>query len=214
METVDKRICLEILDRGLKNSWYYYSSGREAHAYYNIDIAMLGETSPSDQLRAIEKLADQFARAIAEIDKEEPFDRLAFIDKAGHGPVGMIALSSLLILKTHKEAIFVRPYRNSRRSITEGRPLRSDERVLIVSDVATTGGTVLKAAAKLWDVGALVRGVLVFFDQELGASETLQRKDIRLYRILTRNEARQEPEMAERLHDTHAKTIREFGGVM
>lgn len=217
MSKVNKAVCLAIFKRGLRNSWYYLQSGRPAHAYINMDVSMLGDDYDSDlaaQHERVEQIAEQFAVKIQEIEHENPFDRLVFIDKAGHGPVGMIALSGLLIWKLKKDAIFVRPYRNTLRSTAKGRHVQPGERLLIVSDVATTGETILKAARKLWESGAVVFGALVFFDQELGAEENLRAKDLLLYSLKTRSEVLADPEVRERLPDNEAVLFREFGGVM
>lgn len=217
MSKVDKAVCLAILKRGLRNSWYYLQSGQPAHAYINMDIAMLGddyELDPTPQHDRVEQLAEQFKLKIEEIEQQKAFDRLAFIDKAGHGPVGMIALSSLLIWKTKKESIFVRPYRNAIRSTTRGKPLKTGERVLIVSDVATTGETILNAAVKLWERDAVVVGALVFFDQELDAKENLRAKDITLHSLFRKGEVLAIPDARDLMPDRKADAFHEFGGVM
>ena len=219
MSGIDKSVCLAILDRALRNSWYYLQSGRKAPAYANIDSAMLGYRDETKvplppQHQRMEDLVEQFAEKIKQIDRESPFHRLAFIDKAGRGPVGMIALSSHIIWKSQKEAVFVRPYKNTLRSVIEGRRLGADEKVLVVSDIATTGETILKAASKLWLAGAIVAGALVFFDQELGAKENLALKDITLHSLYTRQEYRSQPDREEKLPDLEIETLRAFGGVM
>lgn len=218
MSGIDKSVCLTILDRALRNSGYFYNSGREAQAYANIDSAMLGyadePTTPQPQHQIMEDMAEQLAKKIEQIDRENPFHRLAFIDKAGRGPVGMIALSSHLIWKSQKEAVFVRPYKNTLRSVIEGRQLGPNEKVLVISDIATTGETILKAASKLWLAGAIVADALVFFDQELGAKENLVLKDIRLHSLFSRQEYKSYPDRAEKLPDLEIGALRVFGGVM
>ncbi len=217
MSKVDRAVCHAIFKRGLRNSWYFLQSGRPAQAYLNIDTAMLGDDYDSDsttQHERIEQIVEQFGTKIQEIEQENPFERLVFIDKAGHGPVGMIALSSLLIWRLKKDAVFVRPYRNTLRASSKGRNIEPGERLLIVSDVATTGETILKAASKLWEAGAVVIGALVFYDQELGATENLSSKDLLLYSLNTRIEVLEDPEIRERLPDKEETFFREFGGVM
>jgi len=216
MSGIDKSVCLAILDRALRNSWYYLQSGRKAPAYANIDSAILGyrDETLGPQHQIMEDLAEQFAEKIKQIDRESPFHQLAFIDKAGRGPVGMIALSSHIIWKSQKEAVFVRPYRNTLRSVIEGRQLGPNEKVLVISDIATTGETILKAASKLWSAGAIVAGALVFFDQQLGAKENLALKDITLHSLYTRQEYRSQPDREEKLPDLEIETLRAFGGVM
>lgn len=211
MSKVDKSLCLEMLKLGIRNSWYIYSSGQPAHTYANVDIMILGDNydqTDIPQYKRIETIAEQLKIKIQELEEEESFNRLAFIDKAGHGPVGMIALSSLLIYKLQKDALYLRPYRNTLRSTIKGKRLRSNEKILIISDVATTGETILKAAKTLWDSDAIVRGALVFLDQELGAQENLKAQDIKLYSLVRRSDE------IDLLPDKEVKVLREFGGVM
>ncbi|MBN1840725.1 MAG: hypothetical protein JW883_00375 [Deltaproteobacteria bacterium] len=217
MSNVDKSVCLDILEWGLRNSWYYYQSGQLGKAYYSLDTAILGddfETKRPPQHEVIKALVEQSIIRIHEIERQEPFDRLAFIDKAGHGPVGMIALSSFLIMKSKKDGMYVRPYRRTLRSMTRGKRPNVGEKILIVSDVATTGQTILKAASKLWEAGAVVTGALVVFDQDLGATENLRVKDIPLYSLITRNEAQKAPNRNITFPEGEAVVLREFGGVM
>jgi len=213
----DKGICLDLLERGLKNSLYYLQSGQKVTEYMNIDETILGDPStyePNFQYRVIRQLADQFAKKIREIAKEERFERMAFIDKAGQGPVGMIALSALLVLLLEKEAVYIRPSRRIRRASIRGRSIRDKERFLIVSDVATTGETILKAADRIWNQRGLVAGSLVFFDNELGAKENLMLKGIRLFSLITRTEAREMPKKEINIADYTIRMIHEFGAAM
>lgn len=218
MSNVNLSFCLDVLDRALRNSWYFLQSGKRASSYVNIDNAIVGVDfgtgTEKPQYDVMEGLADQFAFKIREIEEQEPFDRLVFIDKAGRGPVGMIALSSHIAYKSRKEAIFVRPYKNTLRSSIEGRFLNPGERLLIISDVATSGQTILKAASKLWEGGSVIVGALVFFDQEIGATENLSLKDISLYSILSRSKAKKSKGIAERLPDLKFESLRVFGGAM
>ena len=217
MTTDDKAICLDILKRGLKSSFYYYQSGQEARSYINIDEAILGDDDTwkiRPQHEVVRQLGEQFKKKILKIEKERPFDRIAFIDKAGQGPVGTIALSNLLILLVQKEAIFVRPFRNTMRASIRGRSIQDKEKILIVSDVATTGQTILKAAEKTWNCGAIVAGALVYFDHERGAKENLISKDIPLFSLITRSEALERSKGDIDLTDQKFEVIHEFGGVI
>jgi orotate phosphoribosyltransferase len=213
MNKVDKALCHKLLRRGLRNSLYYYESGSSAGSYVNLDTSLLGDDLQDDskpQHEVFEWMANQFAVLIHELDEAEPFDRLAFIDKAGRGPVGLIALAALLSCKCEKPTVFVRPYRRTFRAAIRGKTLCTGEKILILSDVATTGQTIIKAAEKLWDNRVTVRGALVFFDHELGAGENLGAKDIKLYSLYTKREARErEPEIP--LVDVKNLILHDFG---
>lgn len=207
---------LEIVKRGLRNSSYIYDSGQKAKSYVNLDTALLennpAEDKPQEQYKVIESLAAKYIKAINEIESEFSFEKLAFIDKGGHGPVGTIALSTLLIVLSKKEAFFVRPYRNTIRSITKGPSTNENESILIISDVATTGQTIIKAASKLWAIGVKVIGALVFLDHELGAKENLSLNGINLFSIYTRTKFNEESEKSDkRLEKIPIENYKEFG---
>ena len=53
-------------------------------------------------------------------------------------------------------------------------PFKSGDRVAIVEDVITTGGSALKAAAAVQDAGGVVAGVLAVVDRDEGGTETLK----------------------------------------
>jgi orotate phosphoribosyltransferase len=53
-------------------------------------------------------------------------------------------------------------------------PFRSGDRVVIVEDVITTGGSALNAVRAIRDAGGAVAGVLAVVDREEGGRETLE----------------------------------------
>lgn len=216
MTRVDKHLCAKLLERGLRNSQYYLESGRVAGAYTNLDMVIFGgDTDAEAQYEVISQLVDQFAAEIQEIEtvQGQPIDRLAFIDKAGHGPVGTILLASNLIHQSRREGVLIRPYRNTSRSVIRGKGISAGERILIVSDVGTTGRTIMRTAVKIWEKGGIVTGALVFLDNELGARENLAAKGIDLYSLLTRSEAKEDID-PDLLPKGSITSFHEFGGVI
>jgi orotate phosphoribosyltransferase len=213
----DKEVCFDIIKRGWKNSFYYTLSGQVARDYVNLDEAILGDDDTwetGQQHEVIKQLGEIVLKEITNIEKEMPFDRIAFIDKAGQGPVGMIALSGLIMSNLKKEAIFVRPFRNTTRGSIRGRSLHDKDRILILSDVSTTGRTILKAAEKIWIHRAIVAGALVVFDNERGAKDNLFLKGIRLFSIIKREEAPEGVRKEIKLEKQKIEKIYEFGGVI
>jgi len=63
--------------------------------------------------------------------------------------------------------------------------LRSGDKVAIVEDVATTGGSILKAIDAVEGAGAVVRKVLVIVDREEGARRTLEDRGYEFFSIFT-----------------------------
>jgi orotate phosphoribosyltransferase len=58
-------------------------------------------------------------------------------------------------------------------------------RVMIADDVATTGGSILKAVADARAAGATVQTALVLVDREEGAAERLAQEGVRLVSVFT-----------------------------
>jgi orotate phosphoribosyltransferase len=53
-------------------------------------------------------------------------------------------------------------------------PFRAGDRVVVIEDVITTGGSALRAATVLREAGAVIEGVLAVVDREEGGREALQ----------------------------------------
>jgi orotate phosphoribosyltransferase len=66
--------------------------------------------------------------------------------------------------------------------------LRGGAEVLMVDDVATTGGSILKAVEGIKGHGAYVRRALAVVDREEGAAENLAEHDIQLAAIFKRSD--------------------------
>ena len=71
----------------------------------------------------------------------------------------------------------------------EGPALSKDDRVLIVDDVMTSGGSLIKAADRLREeVGCAIAGVYVIVDRLAGGAEKLAEHDLRLHAQFTRQD--------------------------
>ena len=61
----------------------------------------------------------------------------------------------------------------------------ADETVLVIDDLATTGGSKFEAIEKLTSVGLLVRDVVVLIDRQSGAKESLDQAGYSMHAVLT-----------------------------
>lgn len=75
----------------------------------------------------------------------------------------------------------------------EGR-LESGESVVLLEDIATTGGSALAAVEALRDQGAIVERALVVVDRQQGATETLGAAGVELASLVTAEELLRESE--------------------
>lgn len=70
----------------------------------------------------------------------------------------------------------------------EGPPLKPGSRVVIVDDVITTGGSALKAAEAVRELGCEVVTVIALVDREEGGSEAFARQGLKFEPIFRRSE--------------------------
>jgi orotate phosphoribosyltransferase len=87
-----------------------------------------------------------------------------------------LALRGFIVRKAAKE--------HGTQSLVEG-SLREGDRVVIIEDVTTTGGSSLKAIEAVEALGCKVTKVLVIVDRLQGAEENLKKKGYRLESIFT-----------------------------
>ncbi|MEO2241653.1 MAG: orotate phosphoribosyltransferase [Euryarchaeota archaeon] len=167
-----ERIARLLLEVGaLKFGDFVLSSGRRSDYYVDIKEAC---THP--------EVLDALTDALAEILPE---------GEVVAGPeLGAVPLVSVLSVKTGREMAIVRKrrkeYGREERIVgeVEGR------RVVLVDDVATTGGSLLEAAEAVEEAGGKVRDAVVVVDRREGAEEALKERGIRLKSVLTAEDLR------------------------
>lgn len=64
-------------------------------------------------------------------------------------------------------------------------PFRSGDRVVIVEDVITTGGSALQALAAVKEAGGVVQGVLALVDREEGGRESIEAAGLPVISLVT-----------------------------
>lgn len=132
-------------------------SGRKSKYYLD---KYLFETQP-DILRA---LGDSFAKYV------HPSTTLI----AG-AELGGIALAAAASLAANKPFVIIR---NAKKDYGTGKPyegrISDSDSVLLVEDIATTGGQVLEAAKFIKSVGARVERIVAVIDRQEGARENIE----------------------------------------
>ncbi|BAD86327.1 orotate phosphoribosyltransferase [Thermococcus kodakarensis KOD1] len=141
---------------------FILTSGKESNYYINVKKL---STKP----RALKLIAKLMA---GEAQKRGiTFDRVA-------GPeLGAVPIATALALETEKPLVIVRkkPKGHGTGSQLEGE-VKAGDKVLLVEDVTTTGGSVLRAAEVLEREGAEIAAIMVVVDREEGAEETIGAK--------------------------------------
>jgi orotate phosphoribosyltransferase len=72
--------------------------------------------------------------------------------------------------------------------LIEGPPLRAGDRVMVVDDVITTGGSLLKAVDALHDQAVEVVETLAIVDREEGGRENIEARGLRVHALFARSE--------------------------
>lgn len=84
------------------------------------------------------------------------------------------------------------------------------ETVVIIDDLATTGGSKFEAIEKLTSAGLLVKDVVVLVDRQSGAKESLEQAGYQLHAVLTISEMLNYWEEAGKVEKTKIEATRKF----
>ena len=103
--------------------------------------------------------------------------------------LGGVALAAATAMQSGKRWIIVR---NSKKDygtskMVEG-VLNKDDVVLLVEDIATTGGQVLEAAKVITEAGAKVKRIVAVIDRKQGAGENITKAGYKFESILTKED--------------------------
>ncbi|ASJ07613.1 orotate phosphoribosyltransferase [Thermococcus pacificus] len=138
---------------------FVLTSGRESDYYINVKKL---STNP----RALRLIARLMAEEAEKAGVE--FDRVA-------GPeLGAVPIATALALETGNPLVIVRkkPKGHGTGSQIEGE-INPGEKILLVEDVTTTGGSVLRAAEVIEKLGGKIAAISVVVDREEGAEEKI-----------------------------------------
>jgi orotate phosphoribosyltransferase len=108
-------------------------------------------------------------------------------DRLAGAELGGIPLVTITSLQTGLPAVFVRTKKKDYGTAKqlEG-TLNTGDKVVIVEDVATTGGAALDAAAILKEAGAEVLAIIATIDRQEGARENVEKAGIRFDALFTK----------------------------
>ena len=146
-------------------------SGKKSKYYLD---KYLFETCP-DILRA---LGEEFAKYIT--------DDVTLIAGA---ELGGVALAAATAMESGKNWIIIR---NSKKGYGTGKMvegvLRENDVVLLVEDIATTGGQVIEAAKIITEAGAEVKKIVCVIDRKQGAQENITQAGFNFGSLLTKDD--------------------------
>ena len=146
-------------------------SGKKSKYYLD---KYLFETCP-DILKA---LGEEFARYVT--------DDVSLIAGA---ELGGVALAASTAMATGKNWVIIR---NSKKGYGTGKMIEGvisqGDVVLLVEDIATTGGQVLEAAKIIAEAGAAVKEIVCVIDRKQGAEQNITDAGYKFESILTKND--------------------------
>lgn len=171
--------------RSKRRSVYVLSNGASSTEYTDFDGYYLGGVGDHEfskdlaQQRLVE-LIQKVVPNIGEAARKHSIARLAFYEKRDDGPVGMLTHMNLIAVICGIESCIIRPEKRLLAASIKGRPIVPGERFMIVSDVATSGHTILRVATRIREVGGIVPAAFVLYDRCSGAKQHLAEEGIAL----------------------------------
>ncbi|MFH1613503.1 MAG: orotate phosphoribosyltransferase [Planctomycetota bacterium] len=103
--------------------------------------------------------------------------------------LGGVAIAAATAMQCGKNWIIIR---NSKKGYGTGKMieglLRPDDVVLLVEDIATTGGQVLEAAKVITETGARVKKIVAVIDRKQGAEENITKAGYKFESIITKED--------------------------
>jgi uridine monophosphate synthetase len=123
------------------------------------------------------------AQAYAEMLKSLEFDRLAGI------PYAALPIATAIALEIDRPLIY--PRREAKdygtKATIEG-DYQAGETIVVIDDLATTGGSKIEAIQKLEEAGLKVRDIVVLIDRGQGAGAMLAEAGYRLHSVVNLND--------------------------
>lgn len=126
------------------------------------------------------KLLSQVAESYKSLISNLQFSRIAGL------PFAAIPIATAISLQGNYPMIYPRKETKSygTKAEIEGE-YHQGETVLIIDDLATTGGSKFEAIEKLTSAGLVVKDVVVLIDRQSGAKESLSQAGFNLHAVLT-----------------------------
>lgn len=166
----DKGLILDLarID-AVKFGEFTLASGKKSPVY--VDLRLL-----ASDMAVMKRAVKRYVRLVAGLE----FDQVGAIPYAGM-PIG-----TALALKTDKPLVYPRKEvkDHGRGRVVEG-AFKEGDKVLIVEDVMTSGGSIIEGVEKLRDVGLVCKEAVVLLDRESGGADNLKKEKIGLRAAFT-----------------------------
>ena len=151
------------------------------------------------------QLLEQVARAYLPILKKLHFDRLAGL------PYAAIPIATAICLAGNYPMIY--PRKESKeygtKAAIEGE-YQAGDTIVVIDDLATTGGSKFEAIDKLSAAGMKIRDIVVLIDRQSGALQTLEKAGFHLHAVVTISQMLDHWERTKRIDPTLLEATRSF----
>lgn len=182
MSEVTQELIAVIKERSYRRGLFKLASGAESEFYFNLKPTMM---APKGAYLSAKALLEQI-RTVEGVD---------YVGGLEMGAVPVIASLAALSFEDGKpvNTFFVRkqPKDHGTQDLVEGLAIGESlegKRVIIIDDVATTGGSIVKAAEAARKAGAIVDHALVILDREEGGTENLAKAGMKLLSALKKSD--------------------------
>jgi len=157
------------------------------------------------QLVSYPHLLAQAAAAYLPILKKLSFDRLAAL------PYAAIPIGSAISLIGNWPMVYPRKEVKAYGTKAEIEGLyQPGEKVVVIDDLATTGGSKFEAIEKLTAAGLIVSDVVVLIDRQSGADEALSQAGFKLHAVFTLTEMLEDWEASGKVSHDQVEAVRDF----
>ena len=158
-------------NRALKFGDFTLSSGKSS-SYY-VDLRLVS-SFPHPFRKMIKSLQDIISEEIG----FDNFDCFASV------PTGGLVIASALAMETVKPLIYVRtkPKEHGTTKSIEGK-IEQGMKVLMIDDVATTGGSMINSIKILKEAGAVVTDAYVIMNRLEGADKMLESEGVKIHQL-------------------------------
>jgi uridine monophosphate synthetase len=189
------RLAEDLLKSGcVKFGEFRLKSGMVSPIYF--DLRLLASEPP---------ILSRAAAAYRPLLKDLQFERLAGLPYAG------LPIATAIALGMDRPMVYPRKQVKSygTQSEVEGR-FHADDRVVLVDDLATTGGSKFEAIERLERAGLIVSAVVVLIDRESGAERTLRESGYLFRSVFTISELMAYWRSKEMVSNSQWEAVREF----
>ena len=194
-----KKIAFDlVLNDALKIGDFVLFSGKKSPYYVDLRQAISDPTT-------MELIADSLARII---DNEVGRDK---IDKVLGVPTAGIPFTTIVCQKLAIPMLYYRKEKKGHgaRKKIEGK-METNDRVLIIDDLITTGKSVIQAADAVREQGGRVTELVVLLDREQGGQESILSNNIRPHVLFSVSDAFKWLNEVKMLNDGDYKVIMDY----